>query len=141
MPQISIALQRQLTAESAKRYSTAESIKSVEASPSDPANEILEVVYNIRTHTFRTCYRSALLTKEPDNVPLVEMAANVPPLLVDGRMQVVQIPKWKTKVGFLWRKSDGKFTKVRERVVRLPSWVWISRNLHGKFNELWVENV
>ena len=182
MPEISVALQRRITETRIKVQSTSDSIKSFQPSPSIVEDDPIEVVYNIRTNIFRTLYRSNLFSQELRYAPLIEMQASVPPLLIDGRMQVrmresafligtvvqsnlcggsfslprsflvnssltlllhqvIDIPRWKMKVSFLWRRSDGKFTKVRERVVRLPFWVWRERNLRRKFTELWIENV
>ena len=142
MPKITMALQRQLTATPAKVKSSADDeTKSIEPSPSIAEDDPVELVYNIRTNKFRTCYRSNLLTQDLKDTPLFELRADMPPLLVDGRMQVVEIPRWKMKVAFLWRKSDGNYTKVNERVVKLPGWLWLSRNFEGKFTELWIENV
>jgi hypothetical protein len=99
----------------------------------------VELVYNIRTGKFRTSYRSNLVPEDLTTAFLVEIPANIPPLLVDGRMQIVEIPKWKFKVDFLWRSSDGRWTRIHERVVKLPRWVWIGRNFKGKWTELWIE--
>jgi hypothetical protein len=99
----------------------------------------VELVYNIRTNKFRTSHRSNLIPEDLATAPLLEIPANLPPLLVDGRMQIVEIPRWRLKIDFLWRGSDGRWTRVSKRVVRLPRWVWVGRNLKGKWTELWIE--
>jgi hypothetical protein len=100
-----------------------------------------ELVYNIRTCKFRLTHHSLLAPHEDlvGNEPLTELVMTLPPLLVDGRRMIVQIPRWKTKIDFLWRSSDGKFTKVHQRVVRLPRWIWVTRNFSGGFKEVWIE--
>jgi hypothetical protein len=72
--------------------------------------------------------------------PLIELPFDGPPLLVDGRMQVVAIPKWKTEVRFFWRTSNGEKTAVVCRKVRLPWKIWVQRNF-GKemWRNLWIE--
>ena len=88
MPEISVALRRQITATRTKVRSPSESETSVQPLPSTSECDPLELVYNIRTSKFRTLHRSKLLTRDLKNVPLVKMQANMPPLLVDGRMLV-----------------------------------------------------
>lgn len=64
----------------------------------------------------------------------------MPPLLVDGRMQIVEVPRWKRKVGFYWRTSDGERTRVLWRSVKLPGRIWWQRNFGEKlWTELWIE--
>ncbi len=58
--------------------------------------------------------------------------------MIDGKMLVLPIPRWKTSIQMYWRSSDGKKTSLVLRKVRLPAWVWWGRN-RGKWREVWVE--
>jgi len=98
----------------------------------------LEPVYNICTNTFRKEKRSVLLPDET-TLPLLEMQENMPPLLVDGRMTIVEIPRWRRKMHIHWRSCDGKGTAVWRMEVRLPGWVWWERNVGSMGRGLWRE--
>ncbi|KAH7348404.1 hypothetical protein BKA65DRAFT_584081 [Rhexocercosporidium sp. MPI-PUGE-AT-0058] len=96
--------------------------------PETLASSPLELVYDTRKNTFSLERRSALLPHQKSNTPMLEMQENLPPLLVDGRMTVVDIPRWKKTMVLFWRSCDGKKTKVWNREVELPVWVWTARN-------------
>lgn len=62
--------------------------------PTPSSSSPLELVYSIRTETFTLERRSGLLPRsQGSDAPMLEMQENMPPLLVDGRMTVVNIPK------------------------------------------------
>jgi len=109
-----------------------------DAPPAPP--EPLALIYNIRHDTFRQAPRSSLVKQDVSSSPLVELPYDMPPLLVDGRMQIVEVPRWKRKVGFYWRTSDGEQTRVLWRSVKLPGRIWWQRNFGEKlWTELWIE--
>jgi len=140
MPQVKPAILTQLATAKAQAQSIAAILNDGHEEPPKP--DPLELVYNIRTCLFRTARRSSLLKQNLKTSPLLELRANNPPLLVDGRMQIIEIPKWKWRVEFWWRSSDGQFTTVKTRVVSLPGWVWIERNFgeeKRRWRDLWIE--
>lgn len=107
----------------------------------DPEPDPLELVYNIRHDAFRQAPRSTVLRQNVARTPLIDLPVTCPPLLVDGRMQIVQIPKWKREVGFYWRSCSGGRTEVRWRSVSLPWRIWAERNFGEgeKWRELCIE--
>jgi hypothetical protein len=107
----------------------------------DPEPDPVELVYNIRYDAFRQAPRSTVLRQDVACTPLIDLPVTCPPLLVDGRMQLVQIPKWKRDMGFYWRSCSGGRTEVRWRSVHLPWRIWVERNLGdvGRWRELWIE--
>ena len=107
--------------------------------PPDP----LELVYNICHNALRLAPRSTVLRQNVARTPLQNLPVHCPPLLVDGRMQIVQVPKWTWKVGFYWRSCSGERTEVRWKTVRLPWKIWVERNFGEgeKWRELWIERV
>jgi hypothetical protein len=107
----------------------------------EPEPEPLELLYNIRRDDFRQVPRSSVLKQNTSRTPLIDLPVTCPPLLVDGRMQIVQIPKWKREVGFYWRSCNGAKTEVRWKSVRLPWKIWMERNFGEaeKWTELWIE--
>jgi hypothetical protein len=129
----------------ALRSSSQSSLVSIstasEPETTDPVPDPLELVYNIRHDSLRQAPRSAVLRQDVARTPLIDLPVNCPPLLVDGRMQIVQIPKWKRDVGFFWRSCSGSKTEVHWRRVRLPWKIWTERNFgEGRmWRELWIE--
>lgn len=114
----------------------------IEADPEpEPEPEPLELVYNIRERTLRKVLRSSVLKQDVGSSPLVELPFQGPPLLVDGRMQIVPIPKWNMEVGFFWRTCNGERTEVMWRRVHLPWKIWVQRNFGRKemWRDLWIE--
>jgi hypothetical protein len=111
--------------------------------PSEPEREPdpLELVYNIRHGTLRQAPRSTVLKQDLSATPLIDLPVHGPPLLVDGRMQIVEIPRWKMEVGFFWRTWNGDETAVLWRKVRLPLKIWMQRNFgeERKWKTLWIE--
>ena len=77
------------------------------------------LVYNLRTKTFRTFYRSTLLTQDVSKDPLQQVPMGCPPLLVDGKIQIVEVRKWEWSVRFVWRTYDGERTRMKRANVRL----------------------
>jgi hypothetical protein len=125
-------------------HSTTTTIFELEAEPLlEPKPDPLELVYNICQGTIRLAPRSTVLRQNVTSNPLQNLPVHCPPLLVDGRMQIVHIPKWKRTVGFYWRSCNGERTEVRWRNVRLPWKIWMERNLgeSEKWTELWIERV
>lgn len=112
-----------------------------------------EAVYSLRTHKFRVEERNILMheteglaegyleaEEEESTVRLVQMQGHMPPLLIDGRMMIVPVPKSSRKMTIYWRSWDGDTTRVRETEVLLPGWLWWGRNTGmGKYSELFVE--
>ncbi|CAL3968601.1 unnamed protein product [Diplocarpon coronariae] len=111
----------------------------------------LELVYSIYSEAFTLERRDTLLhqtrssgtgTASVHAVPMIEMREDRPPLLVDGRMTIVQIPRWRKSFKVYWRRgvmwrsskgkpltnSEGEETMVWEVEVKLPGWVWAARN-------------
>lgn len=115
----------------------------VSSSPSEPETEPdpLELIYNIRHRTLRQAPRSTVLKQDLSASPLIVLPMNNPPLLVDGRMQIVEIPRWNMKAGFFWRTWNGDESAVRWRKVRLPLRIWMQRNFgeERKWKALWIE--
>lgn len=111
------------------------------ASPPTPT-ERFDVVYNIKTSTFRRETRTSLLGNS--KLPLEILPVDCPPFLVDGRT-IVELRRWKWWVTLYWRSWDGKDVHVVKRVVKLPGWVWKERNLGRQkwfsWCELFVERV
>ncbi|KAG4428802.1 hypothetical protein IFR05_015716 [Cadophora sp. M221] len=105
--------------------------------PAQKQSSPLEVVYNIHTKKFRLERRFKLLPQEA-SVPLIEMQENMPPLLVDGRMTIVQVPRWKIMKPIFYRRTGGMVVK---RDVALPAWVCLGRNGVGRWKELFIEGV
>lgn len=106
----------------------------------NPEPDPLELIYNIRYDTLRQAPRSTVLRQNVGSSPLVELPLHGPPLLVDGRMQIVEIPKWRRKVGFFWRTCSGEKRTVIWRNVRLPWRIWMERNFRRKkWRDLWIE--
>ncbi|KAG4438677.1 hypothetical protein IFR05_005858 [Cadophora sp. M221] len=97
--------------------------------PKPLASSPLELLYDTRHKTFSLERRSALLPHQNTDMSMLEMQENLPPLLVDGRMTVVGVPRWKKTMVLFWRSCDGERTKVWKRKVELPVWVWMARNL------------
>lgn len=97
------------------------------------------LVYCIRTGAFREESRNKLIQTAGGSFGFLELRASNPPLLVDGRMQIVDIPKGTPLVTFKWRANLGSETKVLERVVWLPPKVYCERNVLCKWDELWIE--
>jgi len=79
----------------------------------------IEVIYNIHRRKFAYKPRSELITS--DAMDFMELPEDNPPLLVDGKKQIMQIPKFHTKVRIHWRFNSGGKTSVRVREVKLPS--------------------
>ena len=77
------------------------------------------LVYNLRTKTFRTFYCSTLLTQDVSKDPLQRLPMGCPPLLVDGKIQIVEVRKWELSVKFVWRTCDGERTRMKRANVRL----------------------
>ncbi|KAH6712507.1 hypothetical protein BKA61DRAFT_610423, partial [Leptodontidium sp. MPI-SDFR-AT-0119] len=96
--------------------------------PEPPTSSPLELLYDTRHKTFSLERRSTLLPHQKADMPMLEMQENLPPLLVDGRMTVVDVPRWKKTMVLFWRSCDGEKTKVWKREVELPVWVWMARN-------------
>ncbi|KUJ19287.1 uncharacterized protein LY89DRAFT_667265 [Mollisia scopiformis] len=103
------------------------------------------VIYNIRTKKFRAEKRSSL-TKNGNGEEVettsqsLTMSVDNPPLLCDGRMTIVQLPKSGDTVTVRWRNLD-KFdheVRLRERQVELPTWVLTGRRLR-KIADMFVE--
>jgi hypothetical protein len=103
-----------------------------ETGPEKPLT--LELVYSIRQNKFYHIPRSILLPREckDDNAirkgnkraehpVFFEVKENDPPVLCDGRVAVLQIPRWKRSVKFYWRLSNGE---VLCRRVVLPVQIW-----------------
>ena len=108
------------------------------AIPVEPASSSpLELVYDTRENTFVLERRSVLLPGG-DATPMLEMQENLPPLLVDGRMTVVDVPRWSKTLKLFWRSFDGERTEVRKREVELPVWVWMARNFGDRWKECFV---
>jgi hypothetical protein len=63
--------------------------------------ELFDIVYDIKTSTFRQETRSSLLGNS--NLPLEILPVNCPPFLVDGRRTIVELPRWKWWVTLYWR--------------------------------------
>jgi hypothetical protein len=116
-------------------------LESTPEPETEPLPEPLELVYNIRRDDFRQAPHSTVLKQNTSRTPLIDLPVTGPPLLVDGRMQIVQIPKWKREVGFYWRSCNGATTEVRWKSVRLPWKIWMERNFgeEEKWTELWIE--
>jgi len=120
---------------------------STAPTPPVPSQDPLELVYTLSTSTFRFAPRSTLLRNKPSTPSngrskpapaLLELYANDPPLLVDGRMQIVAVPRWRRQLRFLWRASEGREgTRVKERVVLLGWRVWWERNFCAGAWRLW----
>jgi hypothetical protein len=89
--------------------------------------EVFDVIYDIKTSTFRRDTRKSLLGNS--NLPLEILPVDCPPFLVDGRRTIIELPRWKWWVTLYWRSWDGKNVHVVKRVVKLPGWVWKERNL------------
>jgi hypothetical protein len=94
----------------------------------------LELVYSIRQNKFYHIPRSVLLPREckdddamgkgdkrAEHPVFFEVKQNDPPVLCDGRVAVLQIPRWKRSVKFYWRLSNGE---VLCRTVVLPVQIW-----------------
>ncbi|KAL2064388.1 hypothetical protein VTL71DRAFT_4882 [Oculimacula yallundae] len=96
----------------------------------------LALVYDTRSKIFSFERRSNLLPNQSTATPMIEMQENLPPMLVDGRMTVVQLPRWSKTMVLFWRSCDGKNTKVRKKEIELPIWVWMARN---SGNRKWKE--
>lgn len=112
---------------------------SVEA-PTHGTSDPLVLIYNIRWDILRKAPRSTVLKQNLSRTPLLDLPITCPPLLVDGRMQIVQVPKWKFNVGFFWRSCNGERTEVRWKTVRLPWKIWMERNFgEEKWTVLWIE--
>ncbi|PVH86450.1 hypothetical protein DL98DRAFT_649912 [Cadophora sp. DSE1049] len=108
------------------------------AVPVEPASSSpLELVYDTRDKTFTLERRSVLLPGGNDT-PMLEMQENLPPLLVDGRMTVVDVLRWSRTLTLFWRSCDGDTTEVWRREVELPVWVWMARNFGEKWKECFV---
>lgn len=121
-------------------------------SPADPApasssarsshaRSPLELVYNIRTKAFRLERRKVLLPNDTGSA-MMEMQVDMPPLLVDGRMIIVDVPRWSKSLMLFWRRLDGDGSKVLKREITLPTWVWMQRNLKTGLGrrEMFVES-
>ncbi|KAK0121709.1 hypothetical protein ONS95_009994 [Cadophora gregata] len=105
----------------------------VEATSSSP----LELVYDTRDKTFALERRSILLPGGNDT-PMLEMQENLPPLLVDGRMTVVEVPRWSKHLRLFWRSFNGERSEVWRREVEFPLWVWMGRNFGDRWKECFV---
>jgi hypothetical protein len=99
----------------------------------------LELVYNIRQSGFHHVPRTEIFPDEAEeekdavdlfmarNKPIeeprvfFEAKEDDPPLLCDGRVQLLRIPRWKRNVKLWWRISSGM---VLSRRVELPSRIW-----------------
>jgi len=108
------------------------------AIPVEPDSSFpLELVYDTRDMTF-TLERRSVLLPGGDATPMLEMQENLPPLLVDGRMTVVDVPRWSKTLKLFWRSFDGEKTEVQKREVELPVWVWMARNFGDRWKECFV---
>ncbi len=102
-----------------------------------PPRSPFELVYSIRTGKFSLERRARLFPRSQGfNAPMLEMQEDMPPLLVDGRMTLVNIPRWQKEMVIFWRSFDGKRTKVWKKTVKLPVWVRMARSF-GKLG--WTE--
>jgi hypothetical protein len=109
-------------------------------SPKIPIHDPLVLVYNIRENRLHKVRQSSVIKQNTDDDPLLVMSMANPPLLCDGRMYSIEVPKWRRMVGFAWRTTkDGKKTIVKYRMVKLPPWVWLERNFQGKWKVMWIE--
>ncbi|KAH7412716.1 hypothetical protein BKA64DRAFT_702837 [Cadophora sp. MPI-SDFR-AT-0126] len=112
--------------------------RRLRAVPVEPATSSpLELVYDTRDKTFTLERRSVLLPCGNETI-MFEMQENLPPLLVDGRMTVVDVPRWSKTLTLFWRSCDGDTTEVRKREVELPLWVWMARNFGDKWKKCFV---
>ncbi|EPE28743.1 hypothetical protein GLAREA_09864 [Glarea lozoyensis ATCC 20868] len=84
--------------------------------------------------------------------PCFELDERSPPMLIDGRKTIVRIPRWKREMDVYWRRgmdvrgrngrgSGTGGTEVLVTRVKLPRWVWLGRNVWGRWDEIWVERV
>jgi hypothetical protein len=102
----------------------------------------LQLVYNVRSNTFHRERRDKLLKKGEEGEVLVLEGSN-PPLLVDGRRIILEIPRWSRGMEIFWRVIDGQgvIRRKRARVV-FPFGVWWERNFGKRKDggmELFVE--
>ena len=101
----------------------------------------LEPVYNIRKRRLHHVPRTEIFPNEaeeekdavdlfmadikPIEEPRVffETKEDDPPLLCDGRVQLLKIPKWKTAVKLWYRLSNGEILCRRAELPRRISWI------------------
>ncbi|CZT07437.1 uncharacterized protein RCO7_09733 [Rhynchosporium graminicola] len=95
----------------------------------DPPTSPLELVYDTGSDKFSLVRRALLHPNRNSENTMVEMQIDLPPLLVDGRMTIVELPRWKKTMTLFSRSCDGKTTKVTKKEVDIPPWVWMARNM------------
>lgn len=93
------------------------------------------IVLSIRTKKFRRVPRSSIFTN-PNKLTMVselpndvQCSAALPPLLVDGRMIIDEIPKWKRSMQIVWRSWNGNRARLKRTKVKIPIWLWLLRNI------------
>lgn len=116
-----------------------DSENTVHKSSSSSSEDPLVLVYNIRERRLRKTRQSDILKEDTNTAPLLEMSMANPPLLVDGRMFNIDLPRWQRLIGFSWRTTDGRRTFVKHRMVKLPASIWMERNFQKKWQVLWIE--
>jgi hypothetical protein len=110
------------------------------SSQKTPIHDPLILIYNIREKRLYKAHQSSVIKQNTDDDPLLVITMANPPLLCDGRMYSIEVPKWQRVIGFAWRTTkDGKKTTVRYRMVKLPPWVWLERNFKGRWKVMWIE--
>lgn len=85
----------------------------------------MELVYNIRTDTFFTKPRAVLLPRpfnSTDDTPTTTMSRDDPALLVDGRVNIIELKNWEHGVDLWWRVFDGDKYRVLKKRIELPAW-------------------
>jgi len=92
-----------------------------EASSTHSADEPKVLLYNINTHTFRQAPRSHCVRQNLETNPMVQLCMGNPPLLVDGRMYNIDVPRWTRRLWFTYRVAiGGHESVVNQRVAYLP---------------------
>lgn len=111
-----------------------------ESSPKIPTVDPNVLVYNILNKKCRKERLSKIAKQNVDSSPPLELSMASAPLLVDGRMYIIDIPRWRRLVDFPWRTTqDGRKTHLESTVVTLPAWVWLERNFQGRWKVMWIE--
>ncbi|CZR61375.1 uncharacterized protein PAC_11271 [Phialocephala subalpina] len=130
------------------------------SSPPSPSNDI-KLAYNLRTGKFRLEKRN-IPTRNTSSTSLKDLSLleheegqdrqgdnkssalvswfndDMPPMLCDGRMVIVPLPKTSDRVLVHWRTFDGVSAHLKIKEVVFPNWVVMGISL-GKFEEMFVE--
>jgi hypothetical protein len=126
------------------------------SSPIIPSSSAKHAEVRTRPNVFRKKYPySPIATAQP----FFETIERSPPLLVNGRKSVMNIPRWTREIDVYWRRglnirkrnvmrgrengngnkrATGE-TEVVVRRVTLPKRIWMERNALGMWSELWIE--